>query len=54
MAIVIYSFSGLYILHTKRIQCKWKKTQNWLNCHYKFILTKNIIITFVSSDDLHV
>ena len=26
------------------------KTQTWLNCHYKFISAKNIIL-FVSSDD---
>ena len=29
----------------------WKKTQTRLNCHYKFILAKNII--FISSDDIH-
>ena len=28
-----------------------KKTQLWLNCYYKFISAKNIIILFVSSDD---
>ena len=29
----------------------YKETQTWLNCHYKFISAKNIIILFVSSDD---
>ena len=28
-----------------------KETQTWLNCHYKFISAKNIIILSVSSDD---
>ena len=42
MAIVIYSFSGLY--NTECIQCNWEKTQTWLNCHYQFILANNIII----------
>ena len=27
------------------------KTQIWLNCHYKFISAKDIIIFFVSSDE---
>ena len=30
---------------------KLEKTQTWLNCHYKFISAKNIIILFVLSDD---
>ena len=37
--------------HTECLQCNWKKTQAELNCHYKFILAKDII--FVSSDDIH-
>ena len=36
--------------HTQRIQCNWKKTQQWLSYH-EFISAKNII--FVSSDDIH-
>ena len=28
-----------------------EKTQTSLNCHYKFVSVKNIIILFVSSDD---
>ena len=28
-----------------------EKTKIWLNCHYKFIPEKNIIILFVLSDD---
>ena len=28
------------------------KTQTWLDYHYKFISTKNVIILFVSSDGL--
>ena len=53
MAIVIYSFSGLY--KKTHIQSEYnvtgKKPQPRLNCHYKFISAKNII--FVSSDDKH-
>ena len=29
-----------------------EKTQTELNCHYRFISAKNIIIPFVSSDDM--
>ncbi len=28
-----------------------EETQTWLNCHYKFISVKNIILLFISSDD---
>ena len=56
MGVLIYGYchiilSGLYInLHTKHIQCNWKKTQPWLHCHYKFTSVKNMI--FIFSNDI--
>ena len=41
--------------HSQRLLCNQKEAQTWLNCHYKFISSGNIIILSVSFDDfLHV